>query len=47
MQLIVSCYMIGKNSPKTPSQKPPKNPPKIHGKNLLGFVGSSKALTKL
>jgi hypothetical protein len=46
MQLIVRFYMIAKNPAKTPSQKPPKNPPKIHGKNLLGFVGSSRALTK-
>jgi hypothetical protein len=31
MQLIVKFYMIAKNPAKTPD----KNPPKIHGKNLL------------
>jgi len=30
--------MIGKNSPKTHSQKLAKNPSKIHGKNLLGLT---------
>jgi hypothetical protein len=29
MQLIDSCYMIAKNMPKTPRQKPAKNPLKI------------------
>ena len=46
MQLIANWYMIGKNSPKTPSQKPAKNPTKIHGKNPLGFEGSKYGLTK-
>jgi hypothetical protein len=38
MQLIVRSYMVAKNPAKTPSQKLPKNPPKIYGKNLLGLT---------
>jgi hypothetical protein len=40
--------MVAKNPAKTFSQKPPKNPPKIHGKNLLkipcdkNLLGSAK-----
>jgi hypothetical protein len=30
--------MVAKNPAKTPSQKLAKNPPKIHGKNLLGLT---------